>query len=615
MIDMKKFAYILLIALSATLVSCGDDFLESESPSTFDESVVFSNYTLAEYNVFSISETFGHTNNYRGRFLPWYGFNTDAEWYVSTTSDAKSEIATYGITTNNSQLNLDNGPFSEMYAGIERANICIKGLRAYGNVDKNADMAYLLGEALTLRAMIYFDMIKAWGDVPARFEPISPETIYLPKSDRDVIYKQILADLKEAKDYLPYAATTAQTMRTDRVSKEFAVGLYARIALAAAGYAQRPDDGMVGTGNIGSRRLSVDPALNAEALYGGEDGALAMLEEVINGSNCALYEDYEQLWKDFNNFSNDNLPAGKEVLFVIPFGDSRGRWNYTFAVRTDYNGSGRGGTVGPAPSLFFDYKKEDSRRNVSCVNYKFEKDGVIEPAGIENWYFGKFRFQWQTNHPYTGGNDDGVKPVVMRWSDILLMAAEMANELNQLDKAQGYFQQVRERATDATEAAAYIAENAANKADMLEAIKEERKLEFVGEFLRKGDLIRWNELGAKVRESVEDYLDLKNTRNDYAHLNPEGDVWYRVVEGGIEFCGFDGERVQPEGKEWKEKGEYITKKVDSSNKEIMETKAASVITAGVDPDDRQYWPIFDANAINAQGCLVNDYGYTTAGLK
>ena len=65
--------------------------------------------------------------------------------------------------------------YAMMYTGIERANLCIRGLRNFGDIENNEDMAYLLGEALTLRAVYYADLIKSWGDVPARFEPTTPE--------------------------------------------------------------------------------------------------------------------------------------------------------------------------------------------------------------------------------------------------------------------------------------------------------------------------------------------------------------------------------------------------------------------------------------------------------
>jgi hypothetical protein len=160
---MKKIlTYILSAAVLVSLTVSCDKILDTESPSAFDSATVFSNYSLTEGTIFGITEAFCEVNSYRGRFLPWYGFNTDVEWYNTyKPGDGKSDIAAYDCLPNNSQLNLSNGPFPLMYMGIERANLVIEGLREYGKVDEKADMAYLLGEALTLRAMIYYDLTKA----------------------------------------------------------------------------------------------------------------------------------------------------------------------------------------------------------------------------------------------------------------------------------------------------------------------------------------------------------------------------------------------------------------------------------------------------------------------
>ena len=129
---------------AAALTSC-EDGLTTPVQSSFDAEKVFANYTLAEYNVFGIYEVFGHTNCHRGRYLPWYGFNTDIELYNSTKADEKSSIARYSSTATNGQLNLANGPYNELMGGIERANLAIQGIRDYGNPAENADMAALLG--------------------------------------------------------------------------------------------------------------------------------------------------------------------------------------------------------------------------------------------------------------------------------------------------------------------------------------------------------------------------------------------------------------------------------------------------------------------------------------
>jgi hypothetical protein len=199
-----KTKYIIGIVIVGALASCSD-YLEAPTKSSLDESIIFSVPDLAKSAVDGIKIPFGETNSYRGRFLPYYGMNTDVEWYNSSQSAGDpSDLAVYNASPLNGQMNSANNAWAMMYSGIERANICIRGLRQYGKPEAGTDMGHLLGEALTLRAVYYADLLKAWGDVVARFEPINTETIYLPKSSRDDIYKQLIADLAEAATLVPW---------------------------------------------------------------------------------------------------------------------------------------------------------------------------------------------------------------------------------------------------------------------------------------------------------------------------------------------------------------------------------------------------------------------------
>ena len=609
---------------AASLTSC-EDGLTTPTQSSFDESVVFSNYTLAEYNIFGIYEVFGHTNCHRGRYLPWYGFNTDIELYLNTASDSKSQIARYSSTSTNDQLNLANGPYNELMGGIERANLCIKGIRTYGNPETNADMASLLGEALTARALLYTELLKAYGEVPARFEPIGPETIYLNKSDKDVIYKQLLKDLEEAFGYMAWPGKSAATATTDRPSLAFAKGLYARLCLMASGYSLRPDDGAVGTGNAGTVRLSNDPELAKTALY---PKALAALKDVIDNAGLSLM-DFEQIWRESNNM---DIAAGKEVIYVIPSSDTRGRWNFTFAIRTEGNPewsqgptSSRGGTAGPIPTLYWKYAKEDVRREISCVNYKWvlgtEGKNIAKPAGPNDWYFGKFRFEWQTKAPYNGGNDDGIKPIYMRYADILLMAAEIANDpaCGERDEAfaKNCLLEVRKRAYKGNETLATTYVNGlSGQTAVFDAIVNERALEFVGEMLRKQDLIRWNLLKTKLDEAkteLKAWMDNAGTQFGPA-------IWYRYkADGTIETYGYNElatTDTAPAGDGWMcytdSKGAVSTyfkflSEDTGTYSESAEKKLNSFYD--INPDTKQWWPIPEATLTNSQGALVNDYGF------
>ena len=610
---MKKIFIILSAAVIAVCASSCERFLESEAPSTFDAATVFSNYSLAESQMFSALQSIGETNSYRGRYLSWIGLNSDIEWYNTFKStDEKYQIAGYTLLPNNGQLNLENGPFAKLYEGIERLNLTIEGITRYGKIEENADMAALLGEAMTLRAMFYYDLVRAWGDVPARFEPTTSETIYVPKASRDTIFVHILKDLESAIPTLAYPGKTAVTSRTDRINKVFAEGLYARIALMASGYAIRPDDNMVGTGDPGTNRITTEPQLQKSVLY---PKALEYLRDAINSKSASL-QDYETLWKNQSN--RDNLVAGPgyETLYVIPFSDGRGRWNYTFAIRSEgssYAGGPtvtRGGDAGPIPTMWFRYDPKDIRRDLTCVNWRWNADDEKDLPGIQRWYFGKYRFEWMTKNPYTGGNDDGVKPLVMRYADILLMAAEIANEQGELNEAKEYLRQIRHRAfpTDLDAADAYV-DKIGSKDAMFNAIVDERALEFCGEMTRKFDLIRWNLLKDKMDESRAEMRDLREMKGKFANINGlGGDVYYQANGSEITVWGLTGEVTKPKG-DWVKKAGYINKILDEKGADtgLYDDLIDGIYSA--DPVQHMFWPIFNTTMINSQGKIKNDYGY------
>ncbi|MGM9747863.1 MAG: RagB/SusD family nutrient uptake outer membrane protein, partial [Candidatus Cryptobacteroides sp.] len=338
---------------------------------------------------------------------------------------------------------------------------------------------------------------------------------------------------------------------------------------------------------------------------------LALLKDAISSGAAHLEADYETLWRNFNSF---DLQAGKEVLYSIPFSNGRGRWNYTFAIKNEgatINGFAfsQGGVVGPLPTMWFKYSDNDVRRDITCVNYSWEKTGDITPAGIAKWYFGKYRFEWMDSNPYGGGNDDGIKPVVMRYSDILLMAAEIENELNgPTADAKNWLLEVRSRAFKENEAEAENYVNSlSGKEAFLQAIKDERALEFCGEFLRKADLIRWNELTSSIDAAKEDMYDLRAKKGAYSYLS--GDIWYRLNddEESIQIWGLaKNEQVAPEGDDWTAVADYV-KYDDTKKSDLFAGKIENIYLN--DPDHYMFWPIFNNTISNSQGYIVNDYAY------
>ena len=593
---MKKIIYLIGIVSAAIFVACSDDYLDAPAKSSLDESVIFSTPDLAESAVDGIKVSFGETNSYRGRFIPWYGMNTDIEWYNSSeTAGDNSDLAVYNAQPNNSNMNTTNNAWAKMYEGIERANICIRGLREFGNPEPGTELGYLLGEALTLRTVYYSDLLKAWGDVVSRFDPIATETLYLPKTNRDSIYKQLIADLGEAETLVYWPNETNETSSVERINKAFVKGFRARLCLSASGYSQYPD---------GIRR-STDPDLSVANMY-----ALAKQEvlDVINSETCQLESSFETV---FRKNCEDNIAAGGESLWEIPFSDGRGRVLFTFAIRhqsvDQYTGQARGGQAGPLPNLFYDYDEADTRRDVTCIPYEWGTAvggvSVQTPLSLDEWAFGKYRYEWM-NRRVTSTNDDGVNKLYMRYGEVVLMAAEIMNELEGPAAAAPYLKMIRERAFPESTWSEKV-DNYVNalttKEAMFDALVLENKFEFSGEMIRKQELIRWNLLKNKLDEAKTKMFALRDRTGEYADV-PET-LYYKYDTDGesLLFYGLNRDETDDMSAEY----EYSTTWVSPSK--LEDSKINSIYTNN--PDDYQFWPIWQVFIDSSNGQLTNDYGY------
>lgn len=594
------------IALAGVVTSCD---MDAPTQSTLDESSVFSQYSLAESEIMSIHVSFCQTNSYRGRFLPYYGLNSDLETGSGTqpsyskamSYDDKLSLWAYNTLPTNGQMNTDNNAYAMFYEGIERANLAIQGIRKYGNIENNRDMAQLLGEALTLRALIYTDLIKAWGDVPARLQPNNADNVYMPRCNRDSIYKVLLADLKEAEDYCYWPNENVITKSTERVSKSFVKGLRARIALYAGGYGLRGD----------GYRKSKDPELASDKMY-----AIAKQEcvDIIN-KHCNTLGSFEE---NFKKLCQDNVSAGGESLWEIPFASGRGRVVYTFGIKhqaaDQYTSQAQGGANGPLPYLYYDYDKDDIRRDITCIPYEWSKELVDGKSyqqlrGINKWCFGKLRYEWMKSERALslGKNDDGVNWQYMRLADVYLMAAEAINALdNDQQTAWNYMKPVLDRALPAAKVEALKAKYTANQNAFFNGIVEQRAFEFAGEMLRKADLVRWGIIDEKMAEAKQKLTDLSNRAGSYADLplklyfKNEGE---NIVIYGLNHGDTDEEGAALDG--YKSKQWFVDSK---TNANLLTEDYINGLYVGK-PSLNCLWPIWQTFIEKSNGLLNNDGNY------
>tara|TARA_R110000868_G_C10821129_1_gene758640 strand:- start:149 stop:1246 length:1098 start_codon:yes stop_codon:yes gene_type:complete len=365
--------------------------------------------------------------------------------------------------------------------------------------------------------------------------------------------------------------------------------------MAASGFQQYPGDGI---------RRSNDPELSVAKMY---KMALDECRSVINSGKANLEPTFETVWRKLNE---ENISAGGESLWEMPFSDGRGRVNFSFAIRhrsvDQHTAQARGGIAGPLPTVFYDYDEADKRRDITCIPYEWGTADATEFSqqnlvGLNTWYFGKYRYEWMTRR-VTSSNDDGINKMFMRYAEILLIAAEAANELEGPAAAAPYLKEIRRRAFDEADHAqkvdAYV--NAlASKQDMFDAIVNEHKYEFTGEMERKQALIRWNLLGSNLVEAKQKMSDLLNRTGEYADVPTTLYYKYQDDNETLDIYGLNrGEIVDPGA-------EYSAK--DWTNLPTEEIN--SLFKEGVDPDTRQFWPIWQVFIDGSNGKLVNDYGY------
>ena len=590
----------------AGITSCD---MDAPSQSSLDASVVFSQSDLAEGSVMAIHDCWGKTNSYRGRWIAFYGMNNDAEWYNGCTyserTNAKFATANYSTTEDNTQLNVTNDTYTALYQGIEKANIAIDNIRQYGDVENNAGMAHLLGEALTLRALIYVELMRTFGDVPARFEQTTNENTYLPRSSQDDIYKQILADLEEAENYCYWPNENTVTKTTERVSKSFVKGLRARAALYACGYKLYSD---------GSYRQSTDAELSGDKMY--QIARDECVDVIKSGRNTlGTFEE------NFRKLCEENYTAGEESIWEIPFKEGRGRVVSSKGIRmqspwnqyVQYQKTGSvGGECGPVPTLYYDYDVEDIRRDITCIPYRWynggdnnEGDAKQELWGIKNWCFGKLRYEWM-NRKATS-LDDGINWQLMRYADIYLMAAEAENELNGPANAVQYLRPILNRALPAEKVNALIAQYSASKEAFRQGIRDQRKFEFAGEMLRKQDLIRWGILDQTLAETKVKLQQLAKREGAYADL-PDKLYYTYIDKQTLKIYGLNHGETDDQGDVLRKEEGWESKGWITSNDEPNLTEDIINGYYVVDkPSQHCVWPLPQLVINNSSGTLNNDF--------
>jgi hypothetical protein len=406
-------------------------------------------------------------------------------------------IDRFDIGQSQSDNNIFDGTWSDYYSGIFRCNTLLGKLDGTDFSGNTTARARIEGETRFLRALLYFDLVRLFENIPLLTSPTSDN---IPQSDPKEVYKLIVSDLKFAAGSIPADAypKSAATTNDGRATPFAAKALLARVYLFYSGYYATEDIGVS----------------KAEALTG--------LEEVIKSGQFALVADFKNLWPASSYIPNtaDNTLdiskyAGKgnaEVVFAQKFNNTSdydghidgNRWVVFLGLRgKNWSPYGQGwGACTVSKNFFNAFDNNDTRKAASIIDISGEKIPDFDLKDQREYTGYTIKKYAPTALPDGTTNTGGDKDVqlsqdqdyfVIRYADVLLMAAELGSA-----NAQQYFDQVRKRAYKTNFVTLPV-----SKSNIL----KERNFEFAFEGIRYWDVLRQGlNNAAAILETSEDVL-------------------------------------------------------------------------------------------------------------
>jgi len=413
---MKNFnrQYLLITAFAITTLfpSC-EKFLDSSPQGSLTQETFPVSAQDALLATNAVYAPMRFTSWHSGTF-PILDIMSDDARKGSNPNDAASTIGPYDdftFTTTGAEL---SSWWATLYQGIKMANIVIVKVPDI-EMDATLKNRYI-GEARFLRALYYFELVRAWGGVPLVTTLTPP--LQLSRASAEDVYNLIEEDLLFAMETLPEKSTYT-TDQLGRASKGAAKGLMAKVALFQQDYT------------------------NAEKYA---------LEVILS----AQY-DLEPVFTDANSVAGEH---GVESVFEIgAVGQEAAPGNQYANVQGVRGTPNRGwGFNRPTPDLRNDFEESDPRMKGTIIDLGDVIDGIeilgdgTTPDVTLDDMGNILETECYNRKVWTPGNDVpsqfGHNRRLLRYADILLIAAEALNENNKPIDALVYLNQIRERARE-----------------------------------------------------------------------------------------------------------------------------------------------------------------------
>jgi len=451
---MKSIKNIFVGIMALSLFSCSD-FLDIKPQSELTQEAFPTTASDAQMATNAVYATLRGWHYHSGGY-PILDIMSDDSHKGSNPNDQLNTLGPYdNFTITPSQDGLDRW-WATLYEGIKRANVVIEKVPEI-EMDTNLRGRYI-AEARFLRGLYYFDLVRAWGGVPLVLTTTPP--LKVPRSSSDKVYAQIEKDFLYAANRLPYKSEYG-SQDLGRANKSAAKAFLAKMYLFKKDYVK------------------------------AEQYAL----EVINGV------DFFDLEENFAYANSKEGEHGVESLFEVGAFETSNALGNQYANTQGVRGTpNRGwGFNRPSENLRFAFDPNDPRMELTIIDLGDVLDGIqilgdgTTPDYVyddDNNIIERECYNQKVWIPGTSTDTQyGHNRRLMRFSDVLLIAAEALNENNKPGDAHIYLNRVRERARQGNPS--ILPDITETNKDLLRnIIINERRYELALEGHRFWDLVR-----------------------------------------------------------------------------------------------------------------------------
>lgn len=379
-----KIKYIFSIILMVAFFSCTDEFTDLAPISQRNVQGFYRTGSDMEVAVNAIYNALKQSGCYNQSYWVLQELRSDNTFWDGT--GLAEEITVFDKFTDISTSDITEDAWNCSYLGISRANIVLDRIDQI-EMD-NGLKERLKGEALFLRALYYYHLAVAFGNIPlvlSETQSVAEGNTHV-QVDANTVYNQLISDLVDAESKLPQSYTGGNV---GRATKGAAATLLGKIYLT-----------------IGDNS-NAEAALRRVMSYGYE-----------------LVDNYGDLWGVENEHNAESI---FEVEFEGGFGDQGN--NFTSQFNGDLAGTVTSGLRNiPERDLIEAYEEGDLRFSVSLDSVTADNNGWTIKYGVSN--------------PFS--EDDAPNNwIVFRYADVLLMLAEA---LGESEEAYDLINLVRDRA-------------------------------------------------------------------------------------------------------------------------------------------------------------------------